>query len=156
MSKLFVRLTVLFVAVYMVVCHIAAVVWQINLWSHTYTFLFEICVCLCITEHGKYHCKFMRWTAYAITLNDALLSADEMFDFIPYSLAIVLPFIIIAIGLLTTTTLALRHYYRVRKLKRQWNRLNQSPQSYKKSEESSQTASNASTTTNATKTTHTA
>lgn len=131
MSKLFIRLTVLFVAIYMVICHIAAVVWQINLWSHTYTVLFEICVCLCITAHGKYHCKFMRWTAYAITLNDALLSADEMFDFIPYSLIIVLPIIIITIGLLTTTTLAIRHYNRVRKLKRQWKHLSQSHQSYK-------------------------
>lgn len=118
MSKLFIRLTVLFVAFYMVICHIAAVVWQINLWSHTYTVLFEICVCLCITAQGKYHCKFMRWTAYAITLNDALLSADEMFDFIPYSLIIVLPIIIITIGLLTTTTLAIRHYIKVRKIKR--------------------------------------
>ena len=131
MSKLFIRLTVLFVAIYMVICHVAAVVWQINLWSHTYTVLFEICVCLCITAHGKYHCKFMRWTAYAITLNDALLSADEMFDFIPYSLIIVLPIIIITIGLLTTTTLAIRHYNRVRKLKRQWKHLSQSHQSYK-------------------------
>jgi ABC-type Na+ efflux pump permease subunit len=61
----------------------------------------------------------MRWTAYAITLNDALLSADEMFDFIPYSLIIVLPIIIITLGLLTTTTLAIRHYHRVRKLKKQ-------------------------------------
>lgn len=118
MSKLFIRLTVLFVAIYMVICHIAAVVWQINLWSHTYTVLFEICVCLCITAQGKYHCKFMRWTAYAITLNDALLSADEMFDFIPYSLIIVLPIIIITLGLLTTTTLAIRHYIKVRKIKR--------------------------------------
>lgn len=131
MSKLFIRLTVLFVAIYMVICHIAAVVWQINLWSHTYTVLFEICVCLCITAQGKYHCKFMRWTAYAITLNDALLSADEMFDFIPYSLIIVLPIIIITLGLLTTTTLAIRHYNRVRKLKRQWKHLSQSHQSYK-------------------------
>jgi ABC-type Na+ efflux pump permease subunit len=133
MSKLFIRLTVLFVAIYMVVCHIAAVVWQINLWSHTYTVLFEICVCLCITAQGKYHCKFIRWTAYAITLNDALLSADEMFDFIPYSLIIVLPIIIITIGLLTTTTLALRHYHRVRKLKRQWEKTRKpSRQYYKK------------------------
>lgn len=132
MSKLFIRLTVLFVAIYMVVCHIAAVVWQINLWSHTYTVLFEICVCFCITAQGKYHYKFIRWTAYAITLNDTLLSADEMFDFIPYSLIIVLPIIIIAIGLLTTTILALRHYHKIRKLKRQWNQISQSPQSYKK------------------------
>ena len=118
MSKLFIRLTVLFVSVYMVVCHIAAVVWQINLWSHTYTVLFEICVCLCITAQGKYHCKFIRWTAYAITLNDALLSADEMFDFIPHSLYILLPVAIITLGIMTTTTLAIRHYHKVRKLKR--------------------------------------
>ena len=118
MSKLFVRITVLLVALYMLVCHVAAVTWQINLWSHTYTVLFEICVCLCITAQGKYHCKFMRWTAYGITLNDAIVSADELLDFIPYHIAIVLPFIIITIGLLVTTILATRHYIRVKRLKR--------------------------------------
>ena len=121
MSRLFVRLTVLFVAIYMVICHIASVLWQINLWSHTYTVLFEICVCLCITAQGRYHCKFIRWTAYSITLNDALLSADELFDFIPYSLAIVFPFVIIAIGLITTISLAIAHYIRVKKLNRKYN-----------------------------------
>lgn len=122
MSKFFVRFTVIFVAVYMVVCHIAAVVWHTNLWSHTYTVLFEICVCLCISAQGKYHCKYIRWTAYAITLNDAVVSADEMFDFLPYSIAIVLPFVIIAIGLTATTTLAINHYHKVRKIKRQWEK----------------------------------
>ena len=116
MSKLFVRITVLLVALYMLVCHVAAVTWQINLWSHTYTVLFEICVCLCITAQGKYHCKFMRWTVYGITLNDAIVSADELFDFLPYHIAIVLPFILITLGLLTTTTLAIKHFIRVRKI----------------------------------------
>ena len=124
MSKFFVRITVLLVAIYMVVCHIAAVVWQINLWSHTYTVLFEFCVCLCISAQGKYHCKFIRWTAYAITLNDAIISADEIFDFIPYHIAIVLPFVLIAAGLLTTTTLAIRHYIKVKRLKRIWKAQN--------------------------------
>lgn len=118
MSKLFVRITVLLVALYMLVCHIAAVMWQINLWHHIYTVLFEICVCLCITAQGKYHCKFIRWTAYAITLNDAIVSADELLDFMPYHMAIILPFILITIGLLTTTTLSVKHYLKVKKLKR--------------------------------------
>jgi hypothetical protein len=48
---------------------------------------------------------------------------------------VIIPPIIISLGLLTTTTLSIRHYHRVRKLKRQWNHLNQSPQSSKKSEE---------------------
>lgn len=120
MSKFLVRITILLVAFYMIICHIAAVFWQINLWSHTYTVLFELCLCLCISAQGKYHCKFMRWTAYSITLNDAIISADELFDFMPYSMAAVLPFIIIAIGLLTTTTLAIKHFIKVKRLKKIW------------------------------------
>lgn len=120
MSKFFIRIVVLFVAIYMIICHIAAVLWQVNLWSHTYTVLFELCLCLCISAEGKYFCKFIRWTAYAITLNDAIISADELFDFMPYSIASVLPFIIIALGILTTTTLAIKHYIRVKRLKRIW------------------------------------
>jgi len=53
-------------------------------------------------------------------LYDAILSADEIFDFIPYSIAIILPFIIITAGVLTTTTLAIRHYIKVRRLKKIW------------------------------------
>lgn len=120
MSKFFVRITILLVAVYMLICHIAAFFWQINLWAHTYTVMFELCVCLCISAQGKYHCKCMKWTAYSICLYDAILSADEIFDFIPYSIAIILPFIIITAGVLTTTTLAIRHYIQVRRLKKIW------------------------------------
>lgn len=120
MSKFFVRITILLVAVYMLICHIAAFFWQINLWTHTYTVMFELCVCLCISAQGKYHCKYMKWTAYSICLYDAILSADEIFDFIPYSIAIILPFIIITAGLLTTTTLTIRHFIRVQRLKKIW------------------------------------
>lgn len=120
MSKFFVRITILLVAVYMLICHIAAFFWQINLWTHTYTVMFELCVCLCISAQGKYHCKYMKWTAYSICLYDAILSADEIFDFIPYSVAIILPFIIITAGVLTTTTLAIRHFVRVQRLRKIW------------------------------------
>lgn len=118
MSKFFVRITILTVALYMLVCHIAAVAWQTDLWSHTYTVLFEICVCMCISAQGKYHCKYMRWTAYGITLNDAVVSADEVFDFLPYHTSILLPFVLISLGIFTTTALASIHYIKVRKLKK--------------------------------------
>ena len=156
MSKLALRLSILVISLYMITCYIAALASGINIWSHTYTVLLELCLCICISAQGKYHCKYMKWTLYGITLADTLTSLDELFDFVPYNWLAFSPAIIITIGLLTTTILAIRHYHRVRKLKRQWNRLNQSPQSYKKSEEYSQTASDESTTTNATKTTHTA
>jgi Na+/H+ antiporter NhaC len=61
----------------------------------------------------------MKWTLYGITLADALTSLDELFDFVPYNWLAFSPAIIIAVGLLTTTTLAIRHYHRVRKFKKQ-------------------------------------
>ena len=120
MSKFVVIITILVVALYTIVCHLFAVVWQTNLWSHSYTVLFEICVCIFISTEGKYFCKYMRWTAYAITFNDIIISLDEAFDFIPYHIAIVLPFVIIACGLFTTITLSLIHYAKVKRLKRIW------------------------------------
>lgn len=156
MSKLALRLSILVISLYMITCYIVALASGINIWSHTYTVLLELCLCICISAQGKYHCKYMKWTLYGITLADALTSLDELFDFVPYNWLAFSPAIIITIGLLTTTTLAIRHYHRVRKLKRQWNQISQSPQSYKKSEGYSLTASDESTTTNATKTTLTA
>lgn len=128
MSKFFVRLTVLLVAIYFIICHINAMVWQINIWSHTYTVMFEICVCLCMSAQGKYQCKYMRWTAYAVCLTDILVSLDELFDILPYTIAVIAPFAILSIGLLTTTTLAIKHYIKVKRRKRIWkvNNISQS------------------------------
>lgn len=118
MSKLVIRLTILIVALYMGLCHILGVTLGVNIWSHTYTVLFEICVCLCITAQGVYHCKYMRWTAYGICLSDLWVSLDELLDFSPYSISIILPISLVGIGLFTTVTLAIIHYIKVRKLKR--------------------------------------
>ena len=156
MSKLLIRLTVVGVAIYLVICYSIAMVFGIDIWSQTYYLLFELCVCLCISRQGVYHCKYIKYTAYGIFLSDSIVCIDNITNafYTPYFAFI--PLTIISLGLLTTTTLALRHYHRVRKLKRQWKHLSQSHQSSKKSEKYSQTESNASTTTNATKTTLTA
>lgn len=120
MSKFFVRLTIIIIALYMVVCHITMMVWQINLWYHTYTVLFEICLCMCMTAHGSYHCKYLKWTAYAICLNDTIISTDEMFNLLPYSWASLLPIFIITTGLSTTVIMSIQHYKKVKRLKRVW------------------------------------
>lgn len=120
MSKFVVRITILIVALYTIMCQFCAVTLQINIWSHCYTVLFEICVCLCISAQGKYHCKYLKWTAYAITFNDIVISLDEAFDFITYHIAIIIPFIIITCGLLTTTILSIMHFVKVKRLKRIW------------------------------------
>ena len=120
MSKLFVRLTIVIIALYFVICHIAMMVWQIYLWSHVYVILLELCVCLCLTAQGTYHCKFIRWTAYAICLTDIIVSADSIFDFLSYTMSAVIPIVVLTLGLSATLTLSIRHYIKVKRLKHIW------------------------------------
>lgn len=120
MSKLALRLSILVISLYMITCYIVALASGINIWSHTYTVLLELCLCICISAQGKYHCKYTKWTLYGITFADALTSLDELFDFVPYNWLAFSPAIIIALGLLTTTTLATWHYIKVKKHKRRW------------------------------------
>lgn len=120
MSKFALRISILTISIYMIVCYIAALAFDVNIWSHTYTVLIELCLCICITAHGKYHCKYMRWTLYGITAADAMTSIDELFNIIPYNVIAFLPATLIAVGLMTTTTLAIRHFIKVQRLKKIW------------------------------------
>ncbi len=118
MGKLFIRITIIMVAVYMIICYVAALIWGINLWDQIYVIMFEICVCICISAQGSYHCKYIRWTAYGITLSDTLVCLDNLLDYLPYNAFVFIPPALIAIGLTTTLTLSVIHYIKVRKLKR--------------------------------------
>lgn len=157
-SKLFVRISVICIAIYLIVCYFFAYAFGLDLWHDTYVIALEVCVCLFMSSKGKYYCRYMRWTAYGITFADIITSLEDLFDIMPTTIAVFVPMILISASLLLTTTLSIKHYIRVKKLKKEWktNHGNQSHQSSKKSEEYSQTASDESTTTNATKTTHTA
>lgn len=133
MSKFIVRLTVISVAIYLILCYFSEVLFGVDIWFQDYYLLFELCVCLCISKQGVYHCKFIKYTAYGILISDALVCIDNHFDIFPVNFMVFAPSIIIAIGLLTTTTLALRHYHKVRKLKRRWEKTrSQSRQSSKR------------------------
>ena len=118
MSKFIVRLTVISVAIYLILCYFSEVLFGVDIWFQDYYLLFELCVCLCISKQGVYHCKFIKYTAYGILISDSLVCIDNHFDIFLVNFMVFAPAIIIAIGLLTTTTLALRHYIKVRKIKR--------------------------------------
>lgn len=120
MSKFFIRITIIIVALYIVVCFIMAASFGINIWSQTYYLLFELCTCLCISKQGVYHCRFIKYTAYGILISDTLVCANNLFDFLPINWTVYVPPTIIVIGLLTTTTLVIRHFVRVQRLKKIW------------------------------------
>lgn len=120
MSKFIVRITVVFVAIYLIICYLLSVIFSIDIWSQSYYLLFELCLCLCISKQGVYHCKFIKWTAYGILVSDTLVCTDNLFDIFPVNFMVLVPAIIIAVGLLTTTCMAIRHYIRVKRLKKIW------------------------------------
>lgn len=120
MSKFVIRITIVGVALYLILCYMVEMFFDTNIWSQAYYLLFELCVCLCISRQGVYHCKYIKYTAYGIFMSDALVCIDNAWDIFPVSFMVFVPAAIIATGLGITTLLAIRHYTRVRKYKRRW------------------------------------
>lgn len=119
MSKLLIRITVLLTATYLFACYIFALC-GIDIWQQWYYLLFELCLCLCISRQGVYHCRFIKWTAYAIFLVELIAYVDVVFDILPPTVFSVLLMAVLTAGIATTTTLAIRHYIRVRRIKKIW------------------------------------
>lgn len=120
MSKFLIRMTIIGVALYLIFCYTLAVFFNLDAWAPNYKLLFELCVCLCISKQGVYHCKFIKYTAYGILLSDTIVCIDNVYDIFPVNFMVFVPAVIIAAGLATTTFLALRHYIKVRRFKRRW------------------------------------
>lgn len=121
MGKFIVRLTIVSVAIYFIISYVLAQFCGIDILDYCYANLFEMCVLLYTFNEGKYHCKFIRWTMLSIFLCDTLNSIDI---FLGYPLLNSYNFIaigIMALGIGTSITLAFRHFYKVRKLKKQRN-----------------------------------
>ena len=119
MGKLAIRISILLVVIYFVVYY-TLLFFEIDIWSQTYYILFELCTCLCISKQGVYHCKYIKWTAYGILVSDTIVCFDNLFDIFSVNFMVLVPAIIIALGLLTTTCMAINHYIRVKRLKKIW------------------------------------
>lgn len=116
MDKLLVRLFVVFTTLYFLCTYIMA--WYgVECFSDAYIVMAEFAICVVMSSHGKYHCKYMRFTAYGLTASDSVTRIDNAYDILIVDAAIVLPLSLVMCSVTISFVLALRHYYRVLKLK---------------------------------------
>lgn len=116
MDKMFVRLFVVFTALYLIHTYIMA--WfGVECFSDAYIVIAELAICVVMSSQGKYHCKYMKFTAYGLTASDSVTRIDNAFDILGVEASIILPLSLIMCSVTISFVLALRHYYRVLKLK---------------------------------------
>ena len=116
MDKLFVRLFVVFTALYLIHTYIMA--WfGVECFSDAYILMAELAICVVMSSHGKYHCKYMKFTAYGLTASDSVARIDNALDILGVEASIILPLSIVMCSVTISFVLALMHYYRVLKLK---------------------------------------
>ena len=116
MAKLAVRLFVVFTAVNFVHTYIMA--WfGVECFSDAYIIMAELAICVVMSSHGKYHCKYMKFTAYGLTASDSVTRIDNAFEILGVEASIILPLSIVMCSVTISFVLALRHYYMVLKLK---------------------------------------
>lgn len=117
MGKFLVRISIVIVAIYQIIVYLFAQLLLMDISTNLYTLLFELCVVVYTFSEGKYHCKYMKYTALSILLADTLTRLDYMFDFMSVTAHNLIPIAILAVGIGTSITKAFRHFYRVIKLK---------------------------------------
>ena len=116
MDKMFVRLFVVFTALYLIRTYIMA--WfGVECFSDAYIVIAELAICIVMSSQGKYHCKYMKFTAYGLTASDSVTRIDNAFDILGVEASIILPLSLVMCSVTISFVLALRHYYRVLKLK---------------------------------------
>lgn len=116
MDKLSVRLFVVFTALYFIHTYIMA--WfGVECFSDAYIVMAELAICVVMSSQGKYHCKYLRHTAYGLTASDCITRVDNAFDILSVDASIILPLSLVMFSVAISFILALRHYYRVLKPK---------------------------------------
>lgn len=117
MGKFLVRMTIVTVTIYQIIAYLIAELTGVDILTGNHILLFELCVVVYTFSEGKYHCKYMKYTALSILLADTLTRLDYMFDFMSVTAHNLIPIAILAVGIGTSITKAFIHFYRVLKLK---------------------------------------
>ncbi|MBQ2395495.1 MAG: hypothetical protein II304_00455 [Bacteroidales bacterium] len=117
MGKFLVRMTIVTVTIYQIIAYLIAELTGVDILTGNHILLFELCVVVYTFSEGKYHCKYMKYTALSILLADTLTRLDYMFDFMSVTAHNLIPIAILAVGIGTSVTKAFIHFYRVLKLK---------------------------------------
>lgn len=118
MGKFLVRVTIIIVAVYMILGYALAQWCGVNIHENWYISLFELIVVVYCYSEGKYHCKHLKWLAAALLLSDTLTRLDFSFNFLSADAANLIPISIFAASIFIILCQAIRHFYRVIKVKR--------------------------------------
>jgi hypothetical protein len=118
MGKFLVRVTIIIVAVYMILGYVLAQWGGVNIHENWYISLFELIVVIYCYSEGKYHCKYIKWLALALLLSDTLTRLDFSFNFLSADAANLIPISIFATSIFIIICQAIRHFYRVIKVKR--------------------------------------
>lgn len=118
MGKFFVRITIIIVAIYMILGYAIAQWCGTNIHENWYISLFELIVVVYCYSEGKYHCKYIKWLALALLLSDTLTRLDYSFNFLSSDAANLIPISIFAMSICIMIYQAIRHFYKVSRLKR--------------------------------------
>ena len=119
MGKFLVRLTIVITALYFVLAYLIAQFLGIDIMFNNYSLLFELCVVVYCFSEGAYHCKYIKYTALSILICDIITQLDNRINFMTTSAHNLVPITILGIGILTGVFLAIKHFIRVKKLKKQ-------------------------------------
>lgn len=122
MDKLLIRLTIIYTVVYFLTVYVCA--WfGIEYFNDFYIVAFEGTVCVIMSRQGKYHCKYLKYAAYGAVTSDTITRLDACYDMLSFEWCIAIPLSIMAVGVGTSFFMALRHFYKVKQLKRKQNEI---------------------------------
>lgn len=117
MGKFLVRVSVIAVGVYFLLSHIFAQFLGIDIRSNLYVLLFELLTVVYCCSEGKYHCKYIKYTAIALFISDALVRLDFAFNFLSVTLFNLVPITILTAGIGISLIKAITHFIKVFKIK---------------------------------------
>jgi hypothetical protein len=117
MGKLFVRMTTITVAIYLLICYLFAQIVAVDIMNDWYAPLFELIVVIYSFSEGRYHCKYMRFLALAIFVSDTITRIDNSLSVFSTSAHNLIPILFLSLAILYGTTMSLVHFARVMKHK---------------------------------------
>lgn len=117
MGKAVVRISVVLVTLYFVAAYLCAQFLGIDILNDYHSIPFEICVVVYAFSEGVYHCRYLKYTAITLPIVDLLTRLDNSYDFLSVAAHNLIPIGIIALGIATTITLAVRHFIQVTRLR---------------------------------------
>lgn len=124
MGKFIVRVSIILTAIYFVISSLFAQLLGVDILMPYYIPLFELCAVIYAFSEGKYHCKYIKYTALALLLSDTLTQIDNAFNFLTIEAHNLIPVAMIVIGISIGVFLAIKHYIQVIKLKKRLNERN--------------------------------